>query len=584
MGEIRGPSRHHGERHGSTVRFGVFEADLARGELRRKGIQIRLQRQQFRLLRLLLERPGELITREEIREKLWPDGEFVDFEQSISTAVLMLRRALRESANAPLYIETKPRQGYRFIAPISQTHQAKTSNAIRAIAVFPFRDFSASENTSHFVDGFTDSLTTEMARRSNLRVVPRLVMERHVGKEHDLSKVATELDFQAVVEGSILRSGDRLRITARLLHVSEERHLWAQTYDRDAKDILLLEEEIVAAIVTSASTAIKHSGEGTAAEGIDPLAHEQFLKGTFLASMRSMSGLDKAIICYQTAIDLEPEWAPPYAGLAEAHRRGDFSRNIPSSEFIARSEALTRKALALDPENALAHAVGGAVVAVHEWNWRQGERMLERALSINSQDAAVRHLFSVVLLCQGKYVPALEHANASLQVDPSSVFFRSFRVQVLQFARRYKDALAEAEDILEEHPQSVGALINLGTTLTNVGRSEEALPVFERLYALLKSPMALAGLVAAHQHLGHLTEVRSLLSRLDQMRELNTCPPMLMAYAYAAARDKEQAFKWLETAFFEKDHRLSLLSSRSPFDWLRNDNRFVTLQERLYSP
>ena len=495
----------------------------------------------------------------------------------------MLRRALRESANAPLYIETKPRQGYRFIAPILRaTPAAPMTIPIRAIAVFPFRDFSAAEGNRYFADGFTDSLITEMARRSHLRVVPRLVMERHLGRELDLHEVARELDFQAVVEGSLLRSGDRIRLTARLLRVSEERHLWAQTFERDARDILLLEKEIVAAIVTSTSRVIKQSGEDTSAKQLKPEAHEQFLKGNFHASLRSMSGLDKAIVCYQTAIDLEPQWAPPYAGLAEAHRRGDFSKNVASAEFIARNEKLTGKALALDPENALAHAVRGAVVAVHGWKWQDGERMLEKALSINSQDATIEHLYSVVLLCQGKYEAALEHASASLRTDPSSLFFRSFRVQVLQFARRFEKALAEAEDILQEHPESMVGLLNYGTTLINVGQFEQALPVLEHLYALFQAPMALAALVAVRQHLAQFSEVEALLSRLQEMRRMNTCPPMLLAYAYAAAHDRERAFEWLETALLERDHRFPLLCGRSPFDGLRSESRFVSLHERLY--
>ena len=582
MGDNRWASRHLEDGRATIVQFGVFEADLARSELRRKGVPIRLQQQQFRLLRLLLERPGELVTRDEIREKLWPQGEFVGFEQSISTAVLMLRRALRESADAPIYIETKPRQGYRFIAAIRQPTSAAVARPINAIAVFPFRDFSATENTSYFVDGFTDSLITEMARRSNLRVVPRLVMERHVGREHDLHQAARELDFQAVVEGSLLRSGDRVRITARLLHVLEERHLWAQTFERDVKDILLLEEEIVAAIVTSTSMAIKQSRKGIPAKQVDPVAHEQFLKGNFLASLRSVSSLEKAIVCYQTAIELEPQWAAPYAGLAEAYRRGDFSRNTPSNEFLAKNEELTGKALVLDPENALAHAVRGAVLAVHGWKWREGERMLAKALSFKSQNATIEHLYSVVLLYQGEYAPALDRANAALDADPSSLFFRSFRVQALQFARRFDEALVEGKDILEANPQNAFALLNYGTTLFNVGRVEEALPVLERFHAILKSPMALAALVVVHQRLSHLSEVQALLSQLQEMRSMNACPPMLMAYAYAAAHDQERAFEWLETAFLEKDHRLPFLCGRPLFDELRSDRRFVNLHEQLY--
>ncbi len=199
------------------VRFGVFEVDFAKEELRRKGLQVKLQRQPFQVLRLLLERHGEFVTREQIRKTLWPEDQFVGFEQSISTAILRLRRALRENTAAPVYIESVARKGYRFIAPVVKEEQGKGS--IRAIAVLPFQDFSKTEDTRYFVDGFTDSLVTEMALRSDLRVVPRITTERYRNAQEDSRRIANELDVQAVVEGSILRSGDRIRISARLLHV-----------------------------------------------------------------------------------------------------------------------------------------------------------------------------------------------------------------------------------------------------------------------------------------------------------------------------------------------------------------------------
>ncbi len=287
--------------------------------------------------------------------------------QSRAVWILRLRRALQENTAAQVYIESIARKGYRFTAPIVKEENVQGKSSIRAVAVLPFQDFSKMEDTKYFVDGFTDSLVTEMALRSDLRVVPRITTERYRNAQGDSRRIANELGVQAVVGGSILRSGERIRISARLLHVVEERHLWAQTYDRDVNDVLLLEQEIVNAIVTSASAALKQRGHQPVVKTINPKAYESFLKGNFIVSFRAPQSIEKAFDYYQTAIDLEPDWAPPYAALAEAHRVADFPKYILSLDFIARTKNLTGKALSLDPDNALAHATMGAVRAIYEW-------------------------------------------------------------------------------------------------------------------------------------------------------------------------------------------------------------------------
>jgi TolB-like protein len=496
-----------------TVRFGVFEVDLDQEELRRKGVLIKLQQQPFQLLRLLLEHPGEFVTREQIRKALWPEDQFVDFEQIISTAVLRLWRALRESPGAPVYIESVARKGYRFIAPVISGKQSRGGVPIRAIAIFPFEDFTKSEDSKYFVDGFTDSLLTEMALRSDLRVIPRMTIEQFRNSKDDIRQIADELDVQAIVEGSILRSGERIRISARLLHILEERHLWAQNYDRDAHDILLLQQEIINAIVTSASAALKQGSEKKEVTPINPKAYESFLKGNFQVSFRAPQSLEKAFVFYQTAIDLEPEWAPPYAALAEAHRIADFPKSIPSSDLVTRIRSLTGRALNLAPNNAQALATMGAVRAIYEWNWQEGEEQLRLALTLNPQSSQVEHLYSTVLLSQRRFDEALVHADAALAIDHSSLFLRSHRVQVLHFSRRIEEAVAKSRDFLDEHPDFAMGLLNYGAALLDLVKAEEALPVIERLFHKTSMPAALRAIAHAHYELGHLKEAKAHLAQ-----------------------------------------------------------------------
>ena len=572
------PSR----RIAGTVRFGVFEVDLVREELRRKGVHIKLQSQPFQVLKLLLEHAGELVTRDHIRKVLWPNDEFVDFEQSIRTAVLRLRRALRENIAAPVYIESVARKGYRFIAPVITDDQRWNSNSIRAIAVLPFQDFTPAEDTNYFVDGFTDSLVTGMALRSDLRVVPRLTMERYKNAHEDSRRIAHELDVQAVVEGSIQRSGDRIRISARLLHLLEERHLWVETYDRDVRDILLVQQEIVDAIVTSASAALKHRDRTPVAKPITPEAYESFLRGNFLVSFRAPQSLEKAFASYQRAIDLEPEWAPPYAALAEAHRIADFPRYILSRDFVARNRQLTEKALALDPDNALAHATQGAVKAIYEWKWAEGEEQVKLALRLSPQSSQVEHLCSVVMLAQKKYDEALFHANKALSIEHASLFLRSHRVQVLHFAGRVEEALTESRDFLDEHPDFTMGLLNYGAALLDLGRAAEALPVLERLLSKAVIPAALCTVAHAHYDLGHVAEAKDLLAQLYRLRESQGCSPLMMGLTHAVMDEKDQALEWLGVAFKERDFRLVLLGGIKPFDKIRNTARFKKIFQRIF--
>ncbi len=557
------------------IRFGVFELDLPRKELRRKGIRIKLQQQPFEILRLLVESRGELVSRTAIQKTLWPEEHFVDFERSINTAVMRLRYALRDNADSPAYIETVARTGYRLIPPVLNDAPASTKNEIRAIAILPLQDLSGTLDGQNFVDGLTDALVAALSVHSNLRVVSRSNMARYKDSHLSVRQIAKEVDVQALVEGSILRSGDRIRISARLLDAMQDSHLWARTYERDLKDILLLQEEIATAIVGSATAVFKRNSSREAPRPINPRAYELYLRGNFMMSSRAPSQMTKAAECYENAIFLEPQWALPHAMLADNCRMQAFYNYAASKQLLARTYSLTKKALRVDPNNAFANAIGGVLLAVHEWKWRAGLDKIQMALRADPQSAPIEHIYSQVLLHMGRFDEALRHADAARSIDPSSLLHWSYRAQVLVFARRYAECLHETERLLEQNPEFAISIVNHAAALIETGRYHEAISYFGPLIAETNWTMAMVGRMSAHHRLGQAEAVKADLAKLERLYQQGICAPSIMAWGYLAAGNTEASFACVESAIMGHDSRLSLFFRLSQFDAIRDDQRFV---------
>ncbi len=563
------------------VRFGLFELDQQRRQLRRKGVGIPLQHQPFEILRLLVARRGNFVSRELIQQTLWPDGSCVDFERSINTAMMKLRQALGESASAPTYIETVPRSGYRLIAPLAGADE--TRPAIAAIAILPLRDFSGSPDTQYFVDGLTDELITEMARRSRLRVVPRISMSRYKDSHQSARAIAAELNVQAIIEGSVLRSASRIRISARLLDTVEDRHLWAQTYDRNLEDILLLYQQIATDIVTCVSRALQAEPAPKAARPVDPQAYDQYLRGNFLLSLRAAGAWSKSVDCYQAAVELEPEWASPCAALAEVYRLLHITKLTDSEAIARRIVPLGERALLLDPDCALAHATLGAYAALHEWRWTAGRRQIETALRLDSQSSHVEYVLATVLLNRGLYPQALRHIDAALSSDYSSLFFRSYRIQVLFYARQYEEALRESEHLHEDNSQFAVGLMQHGACLSALQRHTEALPLLERSFASLPYPMTKAGIVHSQWGLGLHEAARRTVEEMSCMNREGNCPSTVLSLALAIIGAHESAIQRLQAAFDEHDTTLPLTIQLAPIDSIRSDARVARLIQQVYA-
>src|SRR5712664_2627602 len=328
-----------------TVRFGAFELDFKASQLRKQGIKVKLQEQPFQILQVLLQRPGEIVTREELQQTIWPSDTFVDFDHGLYNAIKRLREALGDSAETPRFVETLSRRGYRFVGKIECE-----ASQMRSLAVLPLENLSRDPEQEYFAEGLTEALITTLAKIGEMRVVSRTSIMMYKGVRKPLREIARELEVDAIVEGTVLRAGDRVRITAQLIDAAKETHLWAESYERDLRNVLALQSEIAQAIarVIRVKLAPIDQARFLNANPVDPEAYEAYLKGRYHWNRRSAEGLAKAIQSFQTAIAKDPSYAAAYAGLADCLTGLSAWGFVPAQDGCGKAKGFAQKALEID--------------------------------------------------------------------------------------------------------------------------------------------------------------------------------------------------------------------------------------------
>ena len=328
----------------SLLRFGVVELDLKTGELRKAGVLLRLPPQPFKILALLASRPGQLVTREEIQQEIWGSETFVDFELGLNAAIKSIRDVLGDDSETPRYIQTLPRRGYRFIAPVDKMAAASVPSRARieSIAVLPLENLSRDPEQEYFADGMTEALITDLGKISALRVISRQSVLRYKRTKKPLPEIARELNVDAIVEGTVQRAGNRVRITANLLHAPTDRHLWAESYERDLRDVLALQGEVAQAIAHEVQVKLTPQEQTrlASARPVNPEAYEAYLKGRHLQFVAD----PKAFEFHQRATQIDPTWAPAYAAIVVP----TLLLGLPPREACAMARAAASKALELD--------------------------------------------------------------------------------------------------------------------------------------------------------------------------------------------------------------------------------------------
>jgi len=598
------------------IRFGPFEADCQSQELKKHGVRLRLSRQSFQILKVLLERPGELVTREDLRQTLWPSDTFVDFEHSLNAAVNRLRECLGDDADNPHYIETLPRRGYRFIAPIEGHGAAGLVSSYRklrallvvailvlalaagglwhksrqraarplgmpSIAVLPFADLSSSHDQEYFADGMAEEILNDLATTPNLRVVARTSAFQFKGRNEDLRAIGRKLNVENILEGSVRKEGTRLRITAQLVKVDDGFHLWAQSYDRDLKDVLALQDEI-AKEVTSALQVKLLLGDSAASpptsRSANPEAYQDYLQARYFASMNDKESLLKALHYINEAIQSDPHYAPAYAWRSYIRQmQWDMVGGLDVPEAMEEARRDAEKAIALDPNLADGYRMASWRQAWYELDCPAAERTLTRALELAPGDAWNLEAQGLFEMCLGHQEKAVELFHQSIARDPLLVLPYLHLALNLRDLGRYEEAHAALGKAFDLNPQGVWLHETRGEVYLAQGQPKEALAEMER--EPTTAPYHDLGLALAYHALGRDQESDAALARLISNHANDSAYQIGEVYAFRGKPD--QAFDWLNRAYKQHDGGLGSFKTDLLLNNLRADPRLQDLLRRM---
>jgi TolB-like protein/DNA-binding winged helix-turn-helix (wHTH) protein/Flp pilus assembly protein TadD len=638
-------------RHTGVVRFGAFEVSLASNELRKAGLKIRVQQQPMKLLEILLERPGEVVAREELRSRIWADENFGDFDQAVNIAIAKLRNALGDSAESPRYIETLPKRGYRFIAEVSVVDTVPRAKApetaagdmtgiepglqrqsvaptvapkpwlwpkrrtmvgalvavlsltilavwlfrswdrpsvgIRSIAVLPLDNLSGDASQDYFSDGMTDELITDLAKIKALRVISRTSVMRYKGTHTPLQEIARKLNVDAIVEGSVLRSGEQVRITAQLIQVPADKHLWAESYEGNLSDTLALQNKVARAVAEQIRIEVtsQERAELKSVKKIDPDAYEDYLKGRYFWNKRTADGLKKAVDYFNQAIAKDPNYAAAYSGLADTFALlGDWQYAVmPTKEGVPKAKAAALKALELDDTLGEAHNSLAFCLDGYDWNFDAADKEFRRAIELNPGYAPAHHWYAWHLVLMGHNDDALAEMRKAASLDPLSLNINSDLAELLLIAHFPDESIQQSRKTIDMDPAFPAAHNQLAQGYLAKHMYAEAIAELQEAIQLSgDSPIFTANLARAYVATNRKAKAAELLNDLKRSSVPGYPLAAEIAMVYTALGDKDQAMTWLEKGYEERFNPGVLL--RPCFDPLRSDSRFQDLVRRIGLP
>jgi TolB-like protein/DNA-binding winged helix-turn-helix (wHTH) protein/Tfp pilus assembly protein PilF len=620
-----------------TVRFGIFELDVRAGELRKRGVKVPLQGLPVQVLTILLENPGHVVTRDELRARLWPADTFVDFDHSLHNAIARLREALGESANSPRFVETLPRRGYRFIGPkdspivpqsvgpevarhgqlqrailpavlvllavvtalvglnvggVRSKWLGKPVAAVHidSIAVLPLKNLSDDREQDYFADGMTEALITDLGKVSALRVISRNSVMRYRDTKKPLPEIARELQVDALVEGTVARAGDRLRITANLIQALPERHIWAETYERNLSDIIALQNDVARTITQQIQIQLtpEEHVKLSASHPVDPEAYKLYIKGRYFWVKRNRESFDRAMSYFQQAIERDPTYAAPYSGLADCYvlfgSSFDVGGQAPNAVQL-KAKAAALKALELDSSLADAHNSIAYVKLTYDWDWTGAEAEFKRSLALNPGYAHGHHWYAHLLLSSGRGEEALTESNRALELDPVSPIINLHLGWHYLYTKQYDRALEQLAKTLELDQDYALAHWYRGLAYEQKKMYPEALREMGRAKDLLPTNLAvqcdIGHVYAVSGDKGSAEKVIAGLKEESAHRYVNQYE---LGLIYVGLGQSDQAFQSLERAFREHSDMLVYLKVDPRLDSIRSDSRFADLIRRVGVP
>jgi len=621
----------------NVVRFGIYEFEPHAKELRRGGLRVRLEGQPVAILKMLLDRPGELVTREELQKELWPAHTFVDFDHSLNAAVKRLRATLNDSAEHPRYIETLSRRGYRFIAPLNGTvvepipipvpspagvlegfqsrkrwllailalfavavigwglrqwrHRIPPPAvpAIRSLVVLPLQNLSGDPAQEYFADGMTEELIGKLSRIHDLRVISRTSAMHFKNTQLSVPDIARALGVDLIVEGSVIREGNQIRVHAQLIRAATDEHIWAEEYQREYRSVLAIQEEVARNIAERIEISLTPGERASLASThpFDPEAHEDYLKGLYYFNQRTEDSLNKSVAYFQQAVARDPNYSLGYSGLADAYALLGFRGGLPSKDTLLRAKTAAMKAIALDDALAEPHASLAFIAETHEWDWATAEREYKRALELNPGDARAHHWYAGYLMYVGRLEQGIAEEVRARDLDPLSLPVNNALAGRLLVAGRYYQALDQVQKTLELDSHFAPAHQTLGWAYLNTGKHQEAIKEFQMAVQLSgrddKDRMLDLGFAYAAS--GNREEAWKILEKLKTLHERGLAPSGAVAILYGALGVFDEAFAWLDKAYEERDPELTYLKVPGRrFEPLRHDPRFQELVHRMGFP
>ena len=623
------------------IRFGEdFEFDLTTRRLSRGNRVLKVERIPLEVLALLIESWGKTVPRDEIVARVWGKGAFLDTDNSIRGAIRKIRQVLKDDPEQPRFIQTITGEGYRFIAPLSggqdeegaegpPTEQARiaelhlererrtrirrghwrlvlavvavvvllaiasavfwhrltgqTAPKIKSIAVLPMKNLSGDPAQEYLADGMTEEIIGRLAGIHGLRVISRTSVMQFKESPPSLPEIARQLGVDALVEGSVIREHNRIRVHAQLIRAATDEHLWSESYDRELGDVLALESDVAESIVQKIDISVsgQERSRVVTAHHISPEVYESYLRGQFALNKGTRPGVEEGVHYFEQALNADPNFGPAYVAQAEAYLTlGQIFVGAPPREARAKAIRAAQKALELDPQLAEAHVILADVYR-RQWRWAEAEAEYKRALELAPNNVDAHYGFAGWLLSKGRTAEGIEWANRARELDP--LVHSTDLAWILFQARRYDDADRELHATLAVTPGDSGVLWYLGFVLIAEGKPADAIPLLEK--ALVISHRRNAGvkgvLVRAYAGAGRHKDALRLLEELKRQSQTEYVPAGALVQAYMGIGDKEQALVLLEQGYEEQSNILLWLKTENTFDSLRGDPRFTDLIRRV---
>ncbi|MEE9279253.1 MAG: winged helix-turn-helix domain-containing protein [Myxococcota bacterium] len=580
------------------VRFGDYELDEARNELRRRGSRVELQPKPLQLLFYLARNRDRVVPKDELLQNLWPDAIVTD--TSLANALSQMRQALGDDGAAQRVIRTLKGRGYRFLSEVeplpavaTSEHEAEAGSDVsqalptplRSLAVLPLENLSGDPEQEYFVDGLTETLISDLARISALRVRSRTSVMQYKRARKPLTEIAKELGVDAVIEGTVIRAGDRVRISVKLIDAGSDRHLWSERFDRDLRDILSIHSDVARAVSEQIRLELTPHEEAhfQRTRVVDPEALDAYLRGILHLARATVPDAYKAIEHFETALERDPEYALAYAGIARSYLYLGYGlSSIPPRDAVPRLRAAAEKALDLDPSLAFAHAMLGTVLGYHDWDWRMGEAEMRRAVELSPSDPQSLGEYAHFLSLVGRHDEALRLYQRTLSLEPIGLW-RGFYLIGFFLAGNYERTVEECVETLELEPDSGWAHNFLGWSHLALEQEEDAYSAFARVHELTgRDEEWLREWERAFRQSGVQGAVRHWMATDTEREKTEYVGPIALILGHQYLGNADATFAWLERA---RDERLYLaFGLRCVRDSLRSDPRFDDLLRRIGFP